>query len=1092
MPSITTDLIRAIAVQGSYGTNPARARRLSSEGYDARQVQDIVNAYIRSRYNAGTLESLVSQANGSAQPQQASEPAYAPEPAPAPVPVPPVVYTEAQTGISISRSDGTFTFDWRNAASYAKQEGQVLITYSSGATSAIAIDWLDSGATQYAYAVDLSSFYPYNGNKITSIGINLRALGNVSDANNQWSSYSKAMFPVTSPSTPILSNSIDSTNYGTITFDWDYVNEKAQTPQLFTDIVCQTALSQSPYQNGVSNWTELGSFADNSNKQIIEDTSIVGSGQSWTRWYRAKSRGPAGDSEWVYSKHTWAYPKKLSANEITNIVSPTDAPQVTLWWSRRNDDYFPIDSVTAQYSFATPITNLDPPVNASFSDGITILDTDNGAAIFDSGKIIPGEDECLYVRVNVKHDNQTVTGEPKLTEIGSLKPPKLTSVAINSTGTTATIGLTNQTAVPGTKMCLVSSVNPSARYIVSDTATSATVDVAEFSKNAGEHGYKFGVFSYLGTDPDKCLIRSEVDWQEGTAAVSPTNVLVKKLDDLGNLEITWDWNWEDANGIDIMWSEREDSWVSNNQPSSYKALKADGNRLVLSGLELGKDYWIAARFTKDNGSVSITGPRSIPTKFSLISVPNKPVLKSSKSIVARGKSIDISWTYTNTDNSEQAVAYIYVDDNKYAEASTQCSAILSQEWAYGSKHSISVAVSSQLGKISEKSDPIYILIANDIRADVVTSLVDLELTNVLNTKYKQRSLTTLPFTITTKGAGVGGVTNVNIFRDGDFHLKRPNETEMDGFDGETIFSKSYSGDLTSEKILVEQAINIGMNGLYGSFDDNARYRLETTVIDMYGQRDTHSIIFYVHWAEQSIKPTIVKVIAYPSNREPYAIINVPSPEGLTDPVLDLYRLSSDKPESIIQNGKFDTDYVDPYTCGGRLGGYRAVVKTKAGDYTTADSKLAISDVYINAKLPDVVINYGLGTIHLATNLSFDNSWEKDFKRTVYLNGSVSGDWNPTVTNDMSISSEVYREDLNLVQQIKELSEYPGICHIRTPDSKSFWADVQVSENKSYDSLSVSYSLSIKKIDAENLDGMTFDDWAKHLEDLVVISEETGN
>ena len=83
MPSITTDLIRAIAVQGSYGTNPARARRRSSEGYDARQVQDIVNAYIRSRYNAGTLESLVSQANGSAQPQQASEPAYAPEPAPA-------------------------------------------------------------------------------------------------------------------------------------------------------------------------------------------------------------------------------------------------------------------------------------------------------------------------------------------------------------------------------------------------------------------------------------------------------------------------------------------------------------------------------------------------------------------------------------------------------------------------------------------------------------------------------------------------------------------------------------------------------------------------------------------------------------------------------------------------------------------------------------------------------------------------------------------------------------------------------------------------------------------------------------------------
>ena len=131
----------------------------------------------------------------------------------------------------------------------------------------------------------------------------------------------------------------------------------------------------------------------------------------------------------------------------------------------------------------------------------------------------------------------------------------------------------------------------------------------------------------------------------------------------------------------------------------------------------------------------------------------------------------------------------------------------------------------------------------------------------------------------------------------------------------------------------------------------------------------------------------------------------------------------------------------------------------------------------------VVIEFGNETLRMPYNNAMDNRWQKDFQRTVYLGGSVQGDWNPGVTRDLSLTCDATNiNDLDQIETIRDLAEYPGICHVRTPDGSSFNADIQVSESRPYDKKRVNYSFEIKKVDPQGYEGMTLEEWDATHED----------
>ena len=170
--------------------------------------------------------------------------------------------------------------------------------------------------------------------------------------------------------------------------------------------------------------------------------------------------------------------------------------------------------------------------------------------------------------------------------------------------------------------------------------------------------------------------------------------------------------------------------------------------------------------------------------------------------------------------------------------------------------------------------------------------------------------------------------------------------------------------------------------------------------------------------------------------------------------------------------------MDPYPTIGEHGGYRFVFVTANGDYITSTNVLAWVDVEGGVDTLSTIIDFDGERIEIEYDMSISHSWEKDFTETTYLGGSVQGDWNLAVHRTTSVNGDFVTEDAALIAAMRRLAAYPGICHVRTVDGSSFAADVQVSESGSYERAGkiAAFSLEIKQVDTQSLDGMLQTEW----------------
>ena len=252
-----------------------------------------------------------------------------------------------------------------------------------------------------------------------------------------------------------------------------------------------------------------------------------------------------------------------------------------------------------------------------------------------------------------------------------------------------------------------------------------------------------------------------------------------------------------------------------------------------------------------------------------------------------------------------------------------------------------------------------------------------------------------------------------------------------------------------------------------------------TVEDGLGQADTVTHDFEVRWSHQAVEP-----LGTVTMDETVALITPIQPVGYVfGDTVDIYRLSADRPELIVEGGSFGTTYVDPYPAIGKYGGHRLVYKTLDGDYITSGNDIAWLDFDADdGDLLDVdysIINFGGEEIHLRLNQDVSNAWSKDFKETKYLGGSVQGDWNKGFSRTGSLKGLVVTtNDPDTIRQFKVLATWDGICHIRTPEGSSYACDIQVSDDMSYSTAGKAYTvtLNITRVDSEGLDGQEYSIW----------------
>lgn len=997
--------------------------------------------------------------------------------------------SSAPSGLSISKSGRTFSCSWKIPKN-GYGDGQQFWCNTAGNLS------VGKTATSKAFSVNFGLYFPYGG-VLSYVQFAVRGNRDKDKGDKwTWSGWAYGTYYLSAPPVPTITTELQAAR--TTKFSWSCSPAENQP---FADIVVQTVLVQdgaAPNWNAATTWTTGSSGSWNTPEAGTVDVA----GSSYTRWFRVASRGAGGQSAWAYASHTYAHPKQAAIKKIDVKENNASGYDVRVEWEALSNGAWPIDLSTVQYCIAQPGTNASYNTG-TWTDASSSHDTAGRDAAFFTVDARCSDDQCLFIRVNTKHDNNVTQGIATRAYTGKLKAPVLGSVTPDPTDYTVDLSSIQQKSDVTDSFLVIyfksgsEADNPLAIGVIAHGGTSASNIQCPNWSNDEDGEVFFGIQEIVGTATYKtradsvkvyevnALMSSDIVWSDGVNVLTVTGLTLSKTNVEGSIRAIWNWTWAAANNAELSWADHEDAWESTAAPSTFIITKKKASGWNIADLALGKIWYVRVRLFKEEGDTKIYTPYSDIAWIDLSSAPDKPQLDLSETVVAQGQDFTASWDYISTDGTLQESAELAefssyaatTPSSRIGQYKTEQHADLNSDiWgsSTGVKY-LAIRVKSESGLISPWSDKVAITVATPLTAAI--SSTSLETVAVpsdeeAETTRNQLSLTEMPLEITVTGAGVGGSTSVYIKRDADYHVDRPDENAFDGYEGETIVTKGRIGAGT---------ITINKEDLLGSFDDGAKYIIVAIVQDSLGQIDQVELRFEVHWSHQAPEIT-AEVLIDDDNK--IAVIEVPTPEDAAETdSFDLYRLSADKPELIIQGGAFGTKYVDPYPAIGNMGGHRVVSRTANGDYITSDNVIEFYDMgedegdIMHSKR--TIIDFGGDKVELKYDLDISSKWAKDFKETKYLGGAVQGDWNAAVSRTGNISATVipaYEEDT--IEAMRRLSVYAGICHVRTPDGSSYPADVQVSEswNKGRTGQAAEFSLSITRVDPESMDGMTYAEW----------------
>lgn len=1008
------------------------------------------------------------------------------------------VKTKAPTGLSITRKNAMFTLKWK-IADGDYNDGQICLVRCN--KEKFETKTVSRTTTMRTHTIDLTKYYPTTKTKLRRIQFAIRgnraAYGNVDPVVSDWSYKEFAFLRSAAPKlTATLSDEVSNET----TFAWSAaVSNSGHT--IFRDCEWQTMLVKNctitdPAKVGWSRNAlgfQTGTGGATGSKTIREDNSLLASA-SYTRYFRVRVRDVSGDSAWKYARHVYARPNQAVIKSATVKRTNAEGYSCTVKWSVGSPVSNPIDVVTVQYSFGVPDPDMVCPDSISWNDAGMVKDTAQFDALTFSIDQTVGLDQCLFTRVNTQHDSNITYGAPKIADVGKLNDPSGLSVVTDDTTHRATITCTNNSAVLDSFLAVVyvtgKDPNGFCCGIIPHGESSVNVQCPDWSQ---ETSYGFMVRAAVGsyeqtTRADGAssyavtAIMRSVHWLRygGTIPQAPSNVALAMTDTVGTVQVTFNWNWQEATFAELSWADHADAWESTDGPSTYVINSVHASRWNISGLATGVTWYIRVRLASGNEDDPTYGAYSEIQSIDLSSTPIVPVLTLSNSVITEDGEVTASWVYISTDNTGQQGAELaeivngsYVTLASLETAQYYTISAVEAGWTTGEEHQLAVRVTSASGRETNWSDPVSVYVAEPITCTITQTSLARRTVTVDGITDTVDALTVMPLTVTVVGAGEG-TTMLSIVRAETYHIDRPDESDIYGFEGEAVATFSQTG---------EAQITIDRDDLIGRLDDGAQYKIVATVQDGLGQSESAELPFTVMWDHQASIPSgTVEVIT-----EHLATKLTPvAPEGIGEgDTCDIYRLSVDRPQLVYGGAIYGQTYVDPYPAVGEFGGYRFVMNTVDGDYITADNELAWVDVPAEVQSNDNIIDFEGGRILLTYNPDVQNNWEKDFKETKYLGGSVQGDWNPAVSRTSTVNSvAITASDQETIEAMRRLATYAGICHVRTKDGSSYAADVQVSESYDLDNghKLASFTLSITRVDPEGYDGMTLAEWnALHTE-----------
>ena len=993
---------------------------------------------------------------------------------------------------AITRKGNKFTFSWDQQESnitdqqahyslnYEVIKGSNIQGYINGKQTDLSVG---KSTKQKTVTIDLSV---YNGDTkiLQAVNFEVRGKYQVKDKKGKvtgthWTDWASTRFTLNPPKVTLTS---EHTATNATKFTWNCAADSTgHTPA--ADVIYQSILVKDCSVSKAADFRYLDQWKNASNvtKPLsgnkTETETNLGS-DSYTRIVRVRARGAGGTSakmdgsSWKYASYCYGTPYPAE-NLTARVLRSSEGLNVDVTFTNPNDAAHRIKEVVIEYNITTPLSGMVPPASG-WEEGWKLKDTTTNKTehvVFDiiGGSI--GLDQALFIRIKNKYDDRQETCPPiiAINGITKLTPPTLDNVVQNTSTHSVQITATNASEVPGAEIHVWwLDADGVEHRLGTITGTGQHTDTFIYPEGIEPTG--FCIHARRDTSFGQWL--SDMVYQSGVTPKAPTTLSLEPADRVGVMKVSWEWNWDEADQAEVSWSDYENAWESTDQPDTYLVSKVHANYLYVTGLDTGVPIYVRVRFVKGYDDDAIYGPYSETKTIILESAPDIPVLELTKGVISADGETKATWVYVSKDGTEQAKAQIcewdpdeqtYSDPIAEVEGEQFCN-ISGDNWSTGTTHLLCVRVWSSKGQPSEWSAPVSLAIAEPITCTIASTSLVTEQIDIGDSDTRTcLSLKALPMTVNVTGVGTSGDYRILIKRAAAYHVPRPDDNEFDGYEGETIgiFEQTGNG-----------AFSIGADNRL-MFDDDGTYILEATVSDDYGQTDTAELEFEVHWTVQALMPS-----ATVTTENMIARIT-PRAEAQTGATCDIYRLSADKPQLILQDGTFGRVYVDPYPAIGEHGGYRIVFKTANGDYTTAQGRPAWYDVSTNMKNDKTIINFNGEVVELAYNIDESNSWNKDFTQTHYLGGSVQGYWNAGVERSGSLKTvAVTTEDSAMIDAMRRLAQYSGVCHVRTMAGASYDADIQVSEEIPQDTAHkvISFNLSVNKVDGSGNDAMELSQW----------------
>lgn len=584
-------------------------------------------------------------------------------------------------GLKIDRSGDDWIFSWKKGGDYKDQDLEYKL---DGAKKWTAISGKKIGKNTTSKTLK---------NKIVNT-IQFRVRGEIKK-NTSWAESS--VFTVIEPYAP--SGSAELTQPFSTKFSYT-VPYSTTDNRPFVNSTWQTKLFPGWNAGAPSDgyWKGADSKTDDSTFELtIDEAGFSGESYSYTRWFRARSNGWNGKvSAWTYLKHVYATPYR--AGNISAQYYPLgtkDGYSVSVNWETAVDYAHPVDAVTVQYLVSAPETTVETVVAKDGSKSVVMtLSCPNSDQGWQSLTDVNGtggkrtisftvsselkDDECIFVRVNNKHDALTTYSLPKLVTggIGKLAAPSIVSITPGGVDNLYTVTVDRKTTVNNAFIAIYcrteSDQNPDAPIGIIP-ANRTSVDCV--APNTGEE-MSFGVKAFVAnyspaaatseTEPTyytisnisglSCYMESETNWDGGAVPLPPTKISVSKVNDT-TAQISWEWSWRSANSAEITWADHEDAWESTSEPSKYVVNSTNASRWNVAGLSVGTWYF-RIRLMKTDGDSTTYGTYSEIFPLKLASSPDTPSLVLSDTIVSKSGIVTCYWAYVSTDGTPQMYAEV--------------------------------------------------------------------------------------------------------------------------------------------------------------------------------------------------------------------------------------------------------------------------------------------------------------------------------------------------------------------------------------------------------------------------------------------------